>query len=106
MYFYENGIKNLKPNGSLVFITSNKFIKTSYGENLRRYFIEFRINEIIDFTDVHVFEALVASCIFSITKNHLKENDITVALANDKLSRFADLGSFVEQNKFYLKQKN
>lgn len=106
VYFYENGIKNLKPNGTLVFITSNKFIKTSYGENLRKYFTGFRINEIIDFTDVHVFEALVASCIFSITKKQVDKNEITIAFANDTLTSFTGLWNFVEQNKFLLKQGN
>ncbi len=104
VYFYENGIRNLRQNGTLVFITSNKFIKTSYGENLRKYFTLFRINEIIDFTDVHVFEALVASCVFSISKDHLQSHKIKIAFANDSLLDFSNVTSFVEQNKFYLSQ--
>ena len=104
VYFYENGIKHLRENGTLVFITSNKFIKTSYGENLRKYFTTFRINEIINFTDVHVFEALVASCIFSISKNKTTDNKIRIAFANDTLTNFSSVLTFVEQNKFYLSQ--
>lgn len=104
VYFYENGIRLLKDNGILVFITSNKFFKTSYGENLRKHFTNFRINTIIDFTDVQVFEALVASCIFSITKENANVNEITIAFANDTLNDFSGLHSYVEENKFMLNQ--
>jgi len=104
VYFYENGVRHLKENGTLIFITSNKFIKTSYGENLRKYFTGFRINEIVDFTDVHVFEALVASCIFSISRNKVADNKIRIAFANDTLTDFSDVATFVDQNKFYLSQ--
>lgn len=104
VYFYENGIKQLNKNGTLIFITSNKFIKTSYGEKLRKYFTGFRINEIVDFTDIHVFEALVASCIFSVSKSEVLDNKIKIVFANDTLSNFLDVASFVERNKFYLSQ--
>ncbi|WP_054693670.1 Eco57I restriction-modification methylase domain-containing protein [Syntrophomonas palmitatica] len=104
VYFYENGIRNLKPKGILIFITSNKFIKTSYGEKLREYFVGYRINEIIDFTDVHVFEALVASCIFRISKANNKGNKIKIAYANDELISFSNIKEFVNHNQFYLQQ--
>jgi len=106
VYFYENGIKNLRENGTLVYITSNKFIKTSYGENLRKYFTNFKINEIIDFTEVHVFEALVASCIFSVSRRNNSNNKIKIAFANDSLLDFSDVTAFVDKNKFFLKQSN
>ncbi|WP_337871664.1 TaqI-like C-terminal specificity domain-containing protein, partial [Ignavibacterium sp.] len=106
VYFYEIGVKLLKDSGVLVFISSNKFTKTSYGENLRKYFSELTINEIIDFTDVHVFEALVASCIFSITKEKSLHNQIRIAFANDTLNDFSRLYDFVYQNKFLLNQDN
>ncbi len=70
VYFYEQGFNILNKNGVLTFITSNKFIKTKYGKKLKQYLSERRILELIDFTDVHVFEALVASCIL-ICKNSL-----------------------------------
>ena len=105
VYFYENGIKNLREGGVLVFITSNKFIKTKYGENLRKYFIKYKINEIIDFTDIHVFDALVASCIFSISNNKVKNKKIKIAFANNNIVNFSGLLEFVELNKFYLNQE-
>jgi len=106
VYFYEKGVNILKQNGLLVFITSNKFIKTRYGENLRKYFSKHRINEIIDFTDVHVFEALVASCIFSISRSDFTDNKIKIAFANDSLLNFSDVSEFVDKNSFLMSQKN
>ena len=106
VYFYEKGIKILRQNGILIFITSNKFIKTRYGENLRQYFAKHRINEIIDFTDVHVFEALVASCIFSISRSDFTDNKIKIAFANDSLLNFSGVSEFIDNNCFLMSQKN
>ena len=105
VYFYENGIRLLKPNGVLSFITSNKFIKTGYGENLRSYLSDFTIEQIIDFTEVHVFEALVASCVLQVVKTKTPENKVKIAFANDTLNDFSNLSKFVQQNKFELEQK-
>ncbi|NLY02502.1 MAG: class I SAM-dependent DNA methyltransferase, partial [Rhodopirellula sp.] len=38
VYFYELGIRLLKPGGLLSFIVTNKWMKSSYGEPLRRFF--------------------------------------------------------------------
>lgn len=106
VYFYENGINKLCHDGTLIYITSNKFIKTSYGEKLRKYFADFNINEIIDFTDVHVFDALVSSCIFSVSKNKKSNNKVKIAFANDTVLDFPDLTGFIDRNQFFLKQDN
>jgi hypothetical protein len=61
VFFYENSINLLKPNGSINFITSSKFFEASYGKPL----IEFLLNnteiiEIINFNDLPVFEGATA----------------------------------------------
>ncbi|MBK7447814.1 MAG: Eco57I restriction-modification methylase domain-containing protein [Ignavibacteria bacterium] len=38
--FYEQGNKLLKPNGTLCYITSNTWMRTKFGELLRKYFAE------------------------------------------------------------------
>ncbi len=89
-----------------MFITSNKFVRTKYDENLRNFLTNYRINEIIDFTEVHVFEALVAICIISVSKQKYSNNKITIAYANDSLLDFADVSEFVNKNKFDFNQNN
>jgi hypothetical protein len=61
VFFYENSINLLKPNGVINFITSGKFFEASYGKPL----IEFLLNtteiiEIINFNDLPVFESATA----------------------------------------------
>ncbi|MCF8002579.1 MAG: Eco57I restriction-modification methylase domain-containing protein [Halanaerobiales bacterium] len=101
VYFFERGLKLLKENGSLGFITSNKFIKTSYGKNLREFLTKHKINEIIDFSSVLVFEALVASCIISISKKDKKNNKIKIAFINDF---FSNINECIKNSMFRLPQ--
>lgn len=59
VYFYERSIKLLKPKGVLSFITSNKWYRTKYGENLRLFMATHtRLKNIIDFGDEAVFTAI------------------------------------------------
>jgi hypothetical protein len=104
VYFYEKGIKLLAENGVLSYITSNKFIKTSYGEKLREYLAKRKIEQIIDFTEVHVFEALVASCIIITSENRTK-NNVLVSFANDELTNFGNLNEFIAGHKLLIEQK-
>ncbi|MDJ0766791.1 MAG: Eco57I restriction-modification methylase domain-containing protein [Myxococcota bacterium] len=69
-YFYERGVQNLKPQGILSFIVTNKWLKAGYGEALRKYFSEHTIFEqILDFGHAPIFaDADVFPCIVSIRK--------------------------------------
>lgn len=104
VYFYEKGIKLLKASGHLTYISSNKFIKTSYGQTLREFLSKRKIKQIIDFTDIHVFDALVASCIMIIS-NSRASNEILFSSANDSLISFDDLRSFIESNSLLISHK-
>jgi len=69
-YFYELGFNLLKKNGTLQYISSNKFFNTGYGKELRKYLLENRINNFVNFEQVEVFEGvLVSSVIFSGSKD-------------------------------------
>ena len=50
VYFYELGIRVLKPGGLLSFIVTNKWMKAGYGEPLRRFFSENAwVESVVDF---------------------------------------------------------
>jgi len=50
VYFYELGIRLLKPGGRLCFVVTNKWMKAGYGEPLRRFFTEETwIESVVDF---------------------------------------------------------
>jgi hypothetical protein len=61
VYFYERAIQLLKPNGVLTFITSNKFYRAGYGEQLRVHLSEnLTLHTLIDFRDAPVFNGVIA----------------------------------------------
>lgn len=58
-YFYERGLRLLKPGGRLGFISSNTFFKTGSGKPLRDYLLrEATIESVVDFGDLQVFEGV------------------------------------------------
>ena len=80
VYFYELGIKMLKPNGVKGYICSNKFFRAKYGEKLREYILtNTTIQQIADFNGVKVFEdATVDSAITIFKKDIPKDNNFKV----------------------------
>ena len=58
-YFYERGLRLLKPGGRLGYISSNTFFKTGSGRPLREYLQrEATIESVVDFGDLQVFEGV------------------------------------------------
>ena len=56
--FYERGHKLLSNDGVLCYITSDKWMRNSYGDKLRNYFVEHTdCRLLIDFDDLQIFEA-------------------------------------------------
>jgi hypothetical protein len=61
VFFYYRGLQLLSPSGMLIFISSNKWLRTGYGAKLRSELSEDAVvNTIIDFGDLPVFEAATA----------------------------------------------
>lgn len=59
VYFIERGMRLLKPGGAFSYITSNKWYRAKYGENLRHWMnVNARLHTLIDFGDANVFEAI------------------------------------------------
>lgn len=57
VYFYERGLELLAPQGKLSDIVTNKWLRASYGEPLRRLFAErAEVEEILDFGHAPIFE--------------------------------------------------
>jgi len=58
-YFFELGVRLLKPGGRLGYISSSTFFRTGAGEGLRRYLIEnAEIEAVVDFGDLQIFEGV------------------------------------------------
>lgn len=69
VYFYELGMRMLKPGGLLSFIVTNKWMKAGYGEPLRKFFSdEAWIESVVDFghakqifADADVFPSIIVA---------------------------------------------
>lgn len=69
VFFYQRSIKLLKPQGVLSFITSNKWYRAKYGENLRLFMgTHTQLKSIIDFGDEAVFTAIAYPTIVIATR--------------------------------------
>ena len=98
VYFVELGMNNLTKNGDFTFIIPNKWMRAGYGKALRNFIKEYRIQSILDFGDLPVFEeATTYPNILSLSKND--SEDIFNAVNLDTLDFSVDLKTHVEQNK-------
>ncbi len=69
VYFYELGLRLLKPGGLLCFVVTNKWMKAGYGEPLRRHFSEEAwVESVVDFghakqifEDADVFPCIIVA---------------------------------------------
>lgn len=71
VYFYEQGIKLLRPGGRMGYVVTNKWLKAGYAEELRRLFAEdVWIEFLADFGHAkHLFpDADVFPCVISVRK--------------------------------------
>jgi type I restriction-modification system DNA methylase subunit len=94
-YFFELGLKLLKPNGMLGFISSSTFFKTSSGEPLRKFLAEnATLKKVVDFGDLQVFEGVTTYPAILIFQNVLPTENSEIqmlVLKNElpeKLSEF------------------
>ena len=70
--FYERGIQLLKENGFLAYITSNSWMKATYGKELRKNLSQYNVVELIDLGSGIFDTASVSTNILLIQKNNIK----------------------------------
>lgn len=74
VFFVELGFKVMRSNGKFSFIMPNKWMQAGYGKPLRAFFLKQKLNEILDFGDLQVFEeATTYPCILIASKSSVSE---------------------------------
>src|SRR5262249_16124524 len=69
VYFYERSVKLLREGGAMALITSNKYYRAAYGEKVRGFLTrELTLQQLIDFGDAPVFEAIAYASILTGTR--------------------------------------
>lgn len=78
-YFFERGLKLLKPKGRLGYISSATFFKTGSGAPLRRFLREkATLEHIVDFGDLQIFEGVTTYPAILIMRNETPKPDHTI----------------------------
>ncbi len=81
VYFFERGLKLLKRNGVLCFISSNKYFRARYGAKLRQHLASTTsISRLIDFGDAPVFTAIAYPSIIVASKQPPAADSVISAL--------------------------
>jgi len=91
IYFFEKGLKLLRPGGQLAYISPNRYLSASYGEGLRYYiYNNARITEIIDYSHVRVFKSASTYPVvtfLSLTSNLQESYQISIGKFNVKTDK-------------------
>ena len=75
VYFYKRAAELLCDGGIFIYISTNKFMRTGYGKNLRQFLTsEMSLKALLDFGGISVFEAAVDTCIVLVGKRLPEEN--------------------------------
>ncbi len=97
VYFWEKGVKLLKSDGTITYISSNKFFRAGYGEKLRRFLTKQTVlRTLIDFGDRPVFEATTYPCVLVASRSRSAKPEDNLVRArtietHDELERFEEV---------------
>ncbi len=99
-YFFERGIELLETGGKFGMITSNKFIRSNYGEPLRKYLRnKTQLMGIVDFGELPVFaEAATFPAIFIVERAETNFKHATTIYAPIRTLAFESLESEVAKS--------
>lgn len=90
IYFVEKGLKLCKENGVVYYITTNKFFNTGYGKKLKELILKKKINHIINFEQVEVFENVLVSSVILGVCNTKGANDNIISFKQYKKLKHKD----------------
>ena len=96
--FYEKGLEITKnDSGILCYITSNKWMKTKYGEKLRIYFTKHDPLILIDLGS-NIFDGAMVDTNILIIKNQENHNKLLAITMNKELEKINNLLEYLKEN--------
>lgn len=102
VYFYERGLALLQIKGRMSYIVTNKWLRSGYGEPLRRYLgNRHALEMIIDFGHAPIFEDVdVFPCILLFEKpSEPTEHTVAVTTFPREVLRQVELGTYIRNHK-------
>ena len=80
--FVEKAFQLAKQDGYVSYIMSNKWLQAGYGKELRAFFLNKRLEKLVDFGDIQIFEgATTYPCIF-VGRNATPASQLSVSVLN------------------------
>jgi hypothetical protein len=106
--FYELGLKLLKSDYDLCFITSSTWMRSNYGKSLRNVLLnDYNVKVLIDFSDYPVFESATVLTNIIIVRNNLYNNNTNVCVISKTMSpNIKSLNEFLDKNSYIIKLQN
>jgi hypothetical protein len=102
--FIERSLKLLNENGVVSLITSNKWLKTSYGDKLRNYFLSKKnLLQLIDFKKTPIFESADVDTSIVLCTNQKKNTDDIKCTVFNTIIKHNDLEKFINLNSIDIK---
>jgi lambda repressor-like predicted transcriptional regulator len=95
--FYEKGIKILRNNGILTFITSNKWMRAGYGDSLREFFLKYNPKILIDLGP-NVFESATVDTNILIIQKAENQNQLKAVTIEDNKKDNLDISEKLQEN--------
>jgi type I restriction-modification system DNA methylase subunit len=102
VYFIERGISLLTDGGVFSYIVANKWMRANYGKPIRKWLKQQRIEEILDFGDLPVFQVTTYPCIIRISKD---TPELEFNVTQVQTLKFTSLDDYVKDNKYVVKQE-
>ncbi|MDD5192510.1 MAG: Eco57I restriction-modification methylase domain-containing protein [Candidatus Nanoarchaeia archaeon] len=105
-YFLELAFNLSKQEGSSAYITSNKFLRTSYGKELRGFLKEnTSIRQLINFGGYKVFDATVDTMITIFKKVYSPSNKVGIVNIKEDFQIKDSIDNYIHKNMFYFEQR-
>ena len=97
--FYEVGMNMLKPGGHLCYITSNKWMRTEYGQRTRAYFGKrYHTKQVVDFGMALVFETATTLTNILLVEKKEAASHLTMCRINEDYTPQNSLQAYVLAN--------
>jgi len=100
--FYELGCESLKEKGYLCYITSNKWMRTGYGDFLRKYFSIKNPLYLLEFDSFKVFENVTVNTNILVVQNKENDNRLEAIHFENDYKKDQDIKDYFESRKVVL----
>ncbi|MHA1215608.1 MAG: Eco57I restriction-modification methylase domain-containing protein, partial [Candidatus Hodarchaeales archaeon] len=106
VYFYFRGIQILSKNGSLIFISSNKWLRSTYGKKLREYISQnVFVRQIIDFGELPVFDAASTFPMIFICQKGLVNSPLFFTQVESLQEPYPNIIEIIRENGYEINQE-